>query len=48
MVLCDFISYTNYLEFEMTENWPEKQASKREIHHKTQELLGGGLGSRGE
>ena len=48
MVLCDFISYINYLEFEMTENWPEKQASKREIHHETQELLVGGLGSRGE
>ena len=48
MVLCDCISYTNYLEFEMTENWPEKQASKHEIHEETQELVVGGLGSRGE
>ena len=48
MVLCDCISFTNYLEFEMTENWPEKHASKHEIHQETQELVVGGLGSRGE
>ena len=32
----------------MTENWPEKHASKHEIHQETQELVVGGLGSRGE